>query len=272
MQSNAEFLETIWSYYAKHGRDLPWRQPENDGTFNGYKILVSEIMLQQTQVTRVVEKYQQFLVRFPDVQTLANAALVDVLAIWSGLGYNRRAQFLHQAAQKISADYAGSIPKNLEDLISLPGVGHNTAAAILAYTYNVPTTFVETNIRTVYIYHFFADQTGVDDKQILAKVAETLDKEHPREFYWALMDYGTFLKTSQGNASRQSKHYSKQSKFEGSRRQIRGLIIKQLVSGPRTLITLQKHIPDDRLMNVLTALCSEGIVEQEDNKYAIKRS
>jgi A/G-specific adenine glycosylase len=255
-----EFQEIVWEYFRKYGRELPWRHAEADGSFSPYKILISEIMLQQTQVPRVIPKYEAFLKVFPDTQALARATLGQVLAVWSGLGYNRRAKFLHQAAQEIAKD---GFPQTLNMLTKLPGVGHNTAAAILAYAYNQPIPFIETNIRTVFIHHFFLNEIEISDKQIMTLVEQTLDHEHPREWYWALMDYGSYLKQLHGNTARASKHYIKQSTFHGSKRQIRGQIIKLLVSRPYTVTELQDFVQDSRVPEVINDLLRENFIKKQ---------
>lgn len=263
------FQETVWDYYGKHGRDLPWRHSESDGSFDPYKILVSELMLQQTQVTRVIPKYQEFLGQFPDVKTLAKAKLAAVLSAWNGLGYNRRAKYLRQAAQQIMAHQQGEFPKTLNALITLPGVGKNTAGAILAYAFNQPAVFVETNIRTVYIHHFFNDQFNVSDQQIITWLEQTIDKENPRLFFWTLMDYGAYLKQNVGNNISRSKHYKKQSVFNGSQRQIRGQVIRLLMGKSYSRPELQQHIADQRLHTVLQDLVSEGLVMHSRNQYRL---
>jgi A/G-specific adenine glycosylase len=262
MQGIEEFQEIVWDFFSKHSRELPWRRPEPNGSFDPYKILVSELMLQQTQVLRVVPKYQQFLETFPTVETLAKASLGQVLTAWSGLGYNRRAKFLHQAAQQIAKD---GFPQTLNMLTKLPGIGHNTAAAVLTYTYNQPIPFIETNIRTVYIHHFFAGQTDILDKDILLLVEKTFDQENPREFMWALMDYGSYLKQTQGNLGRASKHYTKQSIFHGSKRQIRGQIIKLLITHPYTVSELQDIIQDSRVPEVINDLLRENFIKKQSS-------
>ncbi len=260
------FLETLWKQYAALGRDdLPWRQSEQDGSFDPYKVMVSELMLQQTQVGRVVLKYEAFLGRFPDAKTLAAVELGAVLTQWQGLGYNRRAKFLWQAARSIAET---GFPQNIPELVALPGIGKNTAGAILAYVFNQPVVFIETNIRTVYLHHFFADAAEVPDAAIEAILAETLDREQPREFYWALMDYGSWLKTQVRNNS-QSKHYAKQSKFEGSRRQVRGKIIKLLAEKPRTKSELRQEIDDERITVVLGELTTEGLISSKGQNYTL---
>lgn len=260
--------EAVADYYAHHARhDLPWRQPEADGSFDPYKIMVSELMLQQTQVARVILKYHEFLNRFPDISALAAAELGDVLRVWQGLGYNRRAKFLWQAAREIAE--SGIFPTTFESLVKLPGIGTNTAGAILAYAYNQPVIFVETNIRTVYIHQFYGDQTDVSDTDIRGIVEQTLDHENPREFYWALMDYGSYLKATHGNANRASKHYTKQSRFVGSQRQIRGQVIRLLGESSKTAAELGALVPDERLDLVLRELAKEQLIRQNGSAYSL---
>lgn len=263
------FIGTVWAYYHEHRRDMPWRAPRRDGSFDPYEILVSEIMLQQTQAARVTPKYMQFLKKFPDVSALSSASLADVLHVWSGLGYNRRAKFLWQSAQKIVSEYNGSIPSELAHLKELPGIGPNTAAAILVYSYNQPQPFVETNIRTVYIHHFFGDTTDVSDAEILQVVEQTLDTKNSREWYWALMDYGVFLKQTVGNTASRSKHYTKQTAFKGSVRQIRGEVIRFLTTGTKEYEAIVAHIDDERLDRVLDTLKNEGFIRIEKSEYSL---
>jgi A/G-specific adenine glycosylase len=268
--SHYDFQETAWQHYHQAGRhDLPWRLAEPDGSFDPYKIMVSELMLQQTQVNRVIAKYDEFLALFPTVAVLAAAPLGDVLRAWSGLGYNRRAKFLHQAAQQIQSEYGGVFPQTAPALVALPGIGVNTAGAILAYAFNQPVVFIETNIRTVFIHHFFDDRDGVADAEIFALVSETLDHEQPREWYWALMDYGAFLKQTVGNRNRQSKSYAKQSTFHGSRRQIRGQVLRLLGQRPHTATELAEQIADERLPGVLTDLVAEQLIRLQGRSYTL---
>jgi A/G-specific adenine glycosylase len=260
------FRRLVWDYYSVHARVLPWRVPEQGGEFSGYKILVSEVMLQQTQVRRVIPKYQAFLEQFPEVEALAKAPLSEVLIAWSGLGYNRRAKYLHDAVKMLA-----NVPEpwSIDVLKSLKGIGPNTAAAVCVYTYNQPQIFIETNIRSVYIHYFFADQVAVTDKAILSEVTTSLDDDNPREWYWALMDYGNHLKSITGNTERRAKAYAKQSTFIGSRRQLRGLVIRELGSGAQTLRRLQTTAIDDRLEGVLNDLVQEGLVAKQGNNYSL---
>ncbi len=258
----AAFRELVWDYYAKHQRDLPWRQPPYDV----YQILVSEIMLQQTQVNRVIPKYQAFLEKFPDADALARASLADVIRAWSGLGYNRRAKYLREAAVELQHKQT---PWTLADLTACMGIGHNTAAAVLTYAYDQTHAFIETNIRTVYLHHFFAGQDGVSDKELLPIIMESLDTEHPREFMWALMDYGSFLKSSVGNVSRASKHHVVQSRFEGSKRQVRGIVLRVLHEKSLDFAALQTLMPDERLLMVLSDLEQEGLIKKHKQDYRL---
>jgi A/G-specific adenine glycosylase len=265
-----DFRETVQNYYAQHGRhDMPWRQAEADGSFDPYKILVSELMLQQTQVARVIPKYQQFLELFPTVQDLASSSLAAVLTIWSGLGYNRRAKFLHQAAKQINGEYGGKFPHQVSELVKLPGIGPNTAGAIAAYAFNQPVVFIETNIRTVYIHHFFMGRQDVPDKELKGYAEATLDTANPRLWFWALMDYGAFLKQSVGNLNKLSKHYSVQSRFEGSKRQVRGQVIRALAINSQQQSELAKLANDPRLLEVLADLEREGLIVKHGTIYSL---
>jgi len=234
MHSKKEFQKIIYTYYRNHGREMPWR-----AHITPYRIVVSEIMLQQTQVSRVIEKYNTFIKTFPNWKSLATASQADVITAWQGLGYNRRALFLHRMAKIIVEKYKGKLPSDEKELQKLPGIGVHTAGSICAFAFNMSTTFIETNIRSVYIHHFFSDARDVSDKEIYPYVKEMCDEKNPREWYWALMDYGTMLKKEVGNPNKKSKHYSVQKKFEGSHRQIRGAIIK--------LLTKRKKISQEEL-------------------------
>lgn len=260
------FRTQIWAFYGHSGRNLPWRN-----TKNPYKILISEIMLQQTQISRVIEKYPEFLIKFPTIKKLSSASLAEVLRTWQGMGYNRRARYLHEAAVSVMREHRETIPKNEESLRALPGIGHYTANAVLAFAYNKPTIFIETNIRRVFIHHFFSDKTKVPDKNILALVEATLDTKNPREWYYALMDYGAHLpKVMRKNANVQSKHYTKQNTFKGSLRELRGKIIRELMGGAKTLPTLQKALNHDtRTQTALDALRKDNLIKHEKGKYQI---
>lgn len=233
---------------------MPWREDTQP-----YYVLVSELMLQQTQVTRVIPKFQEFVAKFPSEKVLAEASLADVLKVWQGLGYNRRAKFLHEAVRMIVRDFGGKFPESEVDILKLPGVGKNTAGAIRVYVFNEPSIFVETNIRTVYIHHFFADDFDVTDKQIIAKLEMTIDRKNPRKFYQALMDYGSWLKANGVQNNAKSKHYKKQSPLHGSLREMRGEILRRLSRGEG----LGDIEDDSRFESALNSLERDGLVRHE---------
>lgn len=234
---------------------MPWREH-----IDPYWVMVSEIMLQQTQVDRVKPKFATFIATFPTVTALAKVPLAEVLKVWVGLGYNRRAKFLHSAAREIVERYNGKLPQDQKELTTLPGIGPNTAGAIMAYAFNVPVVFIETNIRSVLLYHFFATQEKVSERELLEVATAVLDMNNPREWYWALMDYGTFLKKTVGNNIAKAASYKKQSTFKGSLRQIRGQVIAVLSSGAQSQERLAEVITDPRLSQVLAHLHAEKLI------------
>lgn len=267
----AQFRNYIMRWYALHGRvELPWRQ-----TTDPYHILVSELMLQQTQVERVIPKYLAFLEKFPTSHTLARASLPDVLLMWQGLGYNRRAKFLWQTAQKVDTNLEGVFPQTAEMLQQLPGIGPYTARAVSTFAFGNPEVVIETNIRSVYIYHFFPDTSEVADSELLPLIELTLHVQNPREWYAALMDYGSYLKKTLPNPSRKSKHHTKQSKFEGSPRQVRGEIIRFLtkhISLEKSTLKNMIQGEKNHFEKVLSDLIVEELIEKTPEGYQIKRS
>ena len=261
------FRKVIYHHYEEQGRTFPWRK-----TRNPYYILVSEVMLQQTQVDRVTEKYQQFIKVFPDVPTLARAPLKNILRVWQGLGYNRRALALKKIAQILAKQYNNKIPRSLDELVELPGIGQATASEILAFAFNQSTVFIETNIRSVFIHFFFPDREDVSDDEILPLVEKTLDRSNPRKWYYALMDYGVTLKKRYTNPSRKSAHYNKQSPFNGSNRQVRGKIVRFLTekspSSDREL-SQQLNLPMDKVRSNLITLEQEGFIKRSGQRLTI---
>ena len=249
---------------------MPWR-----ATTNPYHIFVSEFMLQQTQAPRVVPKYERFIEKFPSFHALSEAVFPDVLQLWQGLGYNRRARWLHDAAKRIISDHKGRLPDDVEALKKIKGIGHATASEMVSFAYNKPTAFIETNIRRVFIYFFFPRKTDVKDKEIMKLVEYMVDKENPREWYYALMDYGVFLKKKypKRNPNKRSAKYKKQSKFEGSDRQIRGKLLKLLLKKPG--LTSEQIVnaisgEQNRILKLLQNLVGEEFVIEESQKYYIK--
>lgn len=217
-------------------------------------------MLQQTQVERVIPFYQAFLKEFPSARALARAPLSKVLSVWQGLGYNRRAKMLQNAATEIVGKWKGRFPKMIEDIESLPGVGPYTARAVAAFAYNVDSSFVETNIRTVLIHHFFRTGT-VSDKELVPVLEAALPRGKAREWYSALMDYGSALKRAGQKTNARVKGYAKQKAFEGSARQARGAILRALVPGSLPLSKVTMLLGREREAQMKSALAS--LVKEE---------
>ncbi|MDP3729455.1 MAG: A/G-specific adenine glycosylase [bacterium] len=262
-----QFQNTVWDFYKKNRRDFPWRN-----TTDPYHILVSEIMLQQTQTDRVVDKYNAFIKKFPTAQTLARASSKAVLQAWSGLGYNRRAIFLKKAAEVITEEYCGTVPSNAEALRALPGIGAYTAEAIRVFAFNEPAALIETNVRSIFIHHFFQGRKKISDAELMPYITAATDQAHSRDWYSALMDYGVFLKKQIVNPSRKSKQYHTQSRFEGSGRQIRGFIIKKLLEKkwiPALRLYRAGNYQSDRVKQNLEALIKDGLVKKRGTLCAI---
>jgi A/G-specific adenine glycosylase len=260
-----EFQQMVLSYYNNYGREMAWRD-----TTDPYQILVSEIMLQQTQVERVKIKFPEFIKTFPDFASLAVAPLDNVLSVWLGMGYNRRAIAIQKSAIRVMNEYNGILPADVDLLVTFPGIGRATASSIAAFAFNLPVVFIETNIRRVFIHFFFSGTDTVSDADLLPIVEKSLYKENPRVWYWALMDLGSALKKRVPNPNRRSVHYLKQSPFEGSDREIRGTIIRMLLSDPgmseKQLLAIRIDDPA-RIKKILVALISEGFIVIQKNRF-----
>lgn len=246
---------------------MPWRK-----TRDPYRILVSEIMLQQTQVDRVRPFYERFLERFPDVTALASASLGDVLATWQGLGYNRRARMLHEAGKIIVRNHKGIVPKDIKELEALPGIGAYTARAVAAFAHNEDVIFIETNLRTAVIHEFFSGREKVSDAEVIEILTSVFPKGESREWYAALMDYGAHLKRSGVRINAKSTSYAKQKTFKGSTREVRGAILKALVHGRHTRKEIESIMGDDRTDEVRTQLArlhEEGMIAIQGNRIAL---
>ena len=234
-------------------------------------------MLQQTQVERVLPFYKSFLKKFPTAKKLAAAPLSEVLKAWQGLGYNRRAKLLHQAAQRLVSTPPFRTRFNLvEKLEELPGVGPYTARAVAAFAWNQDVVCIETNIRTVIIHHFFSaparDTRGmiyhtsdgkISDAEIGAILEKCLPKGRAREWYAALMDYGAYLKRSGISHNTKSKTYAKQARFSGSLREARGALLRASLQGVTSrikLITLLGPSRTAQMRRALSALQKEGLI------------
>lgn len=257
---------------------LPWRH-----TRDPYAILVSEIMLQQTQVARVEEYYKKFLKRFPDFAALARAKRSDVLKVWQGLGYNRRAMFLKRSAEIVVRQYGGRLPRDRATLESLPGIGKGTSGSLMVFAFNKPEMFIETNIRRVFIHFFFKNRRKVTDAELERHIQRSVDKKNAREWYWAVMDYGAGMMNAERsmkttplpNPNRRSAHYKKQSSFTGSDRELRGKILRSTLSTERNKISVRAllrelDVPVARFKNIIDRLEEEGFIVRKGSYICIK--
>ncbi|MDO8624433.1 MAG: A/G-specific adenine glycosylase [bacterium] len=272
---------------------MPWRK-----TRDPYKVLVSEVMLQQTQVERVKPFYKKFLRKFPNVKALAGVSLSEVLKSWQGLGYNRRAKLLHYAAKQWNeipfSSYRTDLVLREKELVPalerLSGVGPYTARAVATFAYNQDCIFIETNIRTAILHHFFQSRTRkgmiyhtfsytqnqkVSDAEIAKILERALPKGRAREWYSALMDYGAYLKQSGVKLNQKSKHYSKQSKFAGSNREARGAILRELAKGKPcqgvALTCLLGPARRAQMRAALRALLSEHLIQKRGRVFTLPR-
>lgn len=267
----AVFQEKIIDWYAVHKRDLPWRY-----TSDPYHILVSEVMLQQTQVQRVIPKYEAWLMQFPTLQALAKASTSDVLRLWSGLGYNRRALYLQKTAQKVVSQYKGKFPEDEKELLDLPGIGVYTARAVLSFAFGKHVAVVDTNIRKIILIEFLK-KTDAPTGEIAQWAQRLLPDEAvitSREWNQALMDYVAIELKNQKVA------ILKQTPFYGSNRFYRGRITRLLLAtSPVALEDLGSIIkPDfseqDRewLFALVAGLEKDGLVRYDGKQISITKS
>ncbi len=270
-----KFRAAVWKHYRAQGRHaLPWRESHDP-----YRVLVSEVMLQQTQVERVIPYFSAWLKEFPDGSKLAKAPLSKVLRMWQGLGYNRRAKMLHEAAKAVVREHGGAFPQTPEGLEALPGIGPYTARAVAAFAHNEDVVFIETNIRTVVLHHFFEGAEvsrygNIPDTEIKEILEKALPRGKAREWYSALMDYGSHLKRSGVRLNARAKGYKRQKAFAGSGREARGALLKALVRGPKPstlLIDLFGHERRAQMRAALANLTKEGMIELRGGKFRLPR-
>lgn len=289
-----ENLEAFRARVFLHGealyRDLPWRN-----THDAYEIWISEVMLQQTQVSRVDGRWQHWLELFPTVDALAAASSTDVLSEWQGMGYNRRALLLHNAAQTIVETYHGAMPRKLKELCAIPSIGKATAAGIRAFAYDLPGVYLETNVRTVFLHELMPDAVDVPDSALVPLIEEACPKEMltitgaahpctPRSWYYALLDYGAHLKKTLPNPSRRSRAHTKQSRFEGSHRQKRAAIVRLLLGAQTAGLDIQQAtealnaseieagrtpVDETYVLGTLDELTREGFCSEHDGIWRV---
>ncbi|WP_080798126.1 HhH-GPD family protein [Arabiibacter massiliensis] len=273
--SREAFVGKVREEGRLHHRDLPWRYLDDP-----YAVLVSEVMLQQTQVARVLKHWERWMALFPTVDSLAAAGTADVLAQWQGLGYNRRALALKRACEECSATREGRLPETAEELMELPGIGPATAAGVMAFAFNRPGVYLETNVRTVFLHELFPGREGVADRELVPLVAATCPEDDARGWYYALLDYGAHLKSIMANPSRRSAHHTRQSAFEGSRRQKRAELVRVVLAEPgigedelaRRLDAFERAAGRDAVdaatfASIVSDLVTEGFFRQEGEGF-----
>lgn len=273
-QSRGAFISLVREQGSALYRDLPWRNIED-----AYGVLVSEVMLQQTQVTRVQRYWERWMALFPTVDALAAADTATVLETWQGLGYNRRALSLKRACEQCSAERGGELPSTVEELMRLPGIGPATAAGVVAFAFDRYAVYLETNVRSVFLHELFPESVDVSDKQLTPYIADTCPQQGARSWYYALLDYGAHLKTLVSNPSRRSRHYTRQSAFEGSRREKRSFILKCVLAAPDGIAENEvRHLLDaherqasrdavdaDLFEGIVCELAKEGFFRREND-------
>lgn len=266
--SAIEFRERVLAFYAEHGRTMPWRE-----TRDPYRVLLSEVMLQQTQVARVLPRYEEWLAAFPTLSDLAAAPLEAVLRLWQGLGYNRRALALKRAAEECVSRFGGEVPRDRGDLLSLPGVGPATAAGVRVFAFGEREVYLETNVRAAVIHELFPDRDDVHDREVAAVLEELLQlADDPRGWTYAIMDYGAHLKRTLPNPSRRSRHHSRQSAFEGSRRQKRARLLRAVLAAPGSDIADLAQVTgveQPLAAELLDELAAEGMVERSETGWFV---
>jgi A/G-specific adenine glycosylase len=258
-----EFQKKVFSFYKKNERMLPWRK-----TTDPYKILLSELMLQQTQVNRVILYYEKWITRWPTIHALASASRVEVLQAWMGLGYNTRAMNLHKAARKIVTQFDSDVLEAMKQYKEIPGVGRYTSQAVQIFSTNADLVTVDTNIRRIFIKEFHLPET-VSDKELWRLAEQCLPKGRSRKWHNALMDYGALHLTAQKTGI---KPKTQQSRFEGSDRQLRARIIRILLQNDESLMNISRILNVERswLQRILEKLISEDIILKKNNRYYLK--
>lgn len=282
LHMQTKFQNTVLKWYENNGRNLPWRN-----TTNPYHILVSEVMLQQTHIERVIPKYEAFLHQFPSIEALARAPTSEVLRVWSGLGYNRRALFLQKCAQELMHEM--NFPQNEKELKKLHGIGKYTAAAILSFAYNKNVPVIDTNIHLLYKRLFYGSKSHIE---ALAK--KHLPKGKSRHWHNALIDIGTLFCSSKHPRCSDCpltilcKTAGKKIKIEATRRKktvvpfsqsdriVKGSILKLLMKKNYSAATLHKKIAEmnvkrskKKFTEILVQMQKECLVKKKRKAYTL---
>jgi len=258
------FQKKVFTFYRRNKRQLPWRM-----TKDPYKILLSEFMLQQTQVNRVVSYYEKWIARWPTIQALAAAPLPEILQMWMGLGYNTRAVYLHRTAKKIVTEFEGDVLKAVTQYKQLPGIGKYTSQAVQIFVGNADMVTIDTNIRRIFISEFDLVET-ISDKELWLLAEACLPRGKSRDWHNALMDYGALHLTAHRTGIRPK---TQQSRFEGSNRQIRAKILRCLLTENMSISKLEKNVGVEhaRLRLVLEKMRTEKIIGKRNNIYHVRQ-
>ncbi|MBN1929713.1 MAG: Fe-S cluster assembly protein HesB [Chlorobiaceae bacterium] len=258
------FQSKIFDFYEKNRRSFPWRE-----TTVRYAVMVSEIMLQQTQADRVARRFSLWLERFPDVQSLASASLREVLEAWSGLGYNSRGQRLHRAAVMIVEQFDGRVPADPSQLIRLPGIGAYTSRSIPVFADNLDIAAVDTNIRRVLIHELNLPES-ITPKALLDVADEVLPKGLSRDWHNALMDYGAMELTGRRTGIAP---LTRQSAFKGSRRWYRGALLRELLAvGELSRESVEERYADcpHGIGTIVDSLVMESMIEEYGERRMLR--
>ncbi len=262
------FQNKVFDFYESNGRTLPWRL-----TTDPYLILLSEVMLQQTQVSRVIKYFEEWKGRWPTVEKLASASKQEVLKAWLGLGYNNRGLRLHQAAKIICKDFAGNVLEAMKHYESIPGVGRYTANAVLIFSSNLDLVTVDTNIRRILIHEFSLCE-DTPDKEIWQLAARCLPKQKSRVWHNALMDFGALELTAKNTGIRPK---TQQSSFEGSDRQIRAKVLRLLLECSLSFDDIHEgldiyDVSHSRLQDIVSGLLKDGLVvfEEKNQRFCVE--
>ena len=258
-----KFQVSLLEWYEKNKRDeLPWRWT-NKRPVSPYHILVSEIMLQQTQVSRVLDKFPKFIAAFPAIGDIARASLSEVLNEWQGMGYNRRGLYLKQCAEELMERFNGEMPSERSVLAALPGIGPYTSGAISCFGFNTPEIFLDTNIRKFFLHYFFKNANKkISDKEISPIAERLLYRENPRLWNYALMDYGALVLSRKSELLSRAKNYRKQSPFFGSNRFFRSQIVQYLLKRKKVSLEELQKISPRNIRPLLDALCKERLIRE----------
>ena len=259
-----DFQKKIWLFWKENQRDLPWRE-----TTDPYKIFISELMLQQTQVDRVILKYIEFIKKYPTMNSIVKATDAEIIRLWKGLGYNRRALYARKAMEYLLKHFNGIFPTNEKDLRKLPGIGEYTAKAILSFALHQKVTLIDTNIRQV-VEVEFAGGKKLPEHTLFLIVKKIMPKKETWLWHQALMDYNALFLSK----NKERKKAVNKIPFKKSNRYVRGRIIDLLRTKSYLkvkLITAMKNYEKSKedVEKAVNTLIKDGLIVQKGNTYSL---